>query len=123
MLFFDCPDSGGMHRLFLIARSWRLFPVKAWIKYWREAIRNAEIALDLPKFEDLVDETGAKITSKQYGCKGAATALLANIYAWRAGLFGEKEDWEEAEQYCSSIINGETGFYKLAENPRKYARK
>lgn len=72
------------------------FPRESVDKVLAEAIRNAEIALDLPKFEDLVDETGAKITSKQYGCKGAATALLANIYAWRAGLFGEKEDWEKA---------------------------
>lgn len=120
---------------FLIARQWgdapivpnstivAAFPRESVDKVLAEAIRNAEIALDLPEFEDLVDETGAKIISKQYGCKGAVSALLANIYAWRAGLFGEKADWEKAEQYCSSIINGETGFYELAEDPEEVCEK
>lgn len=83
-----------------------------------EAIRNAEIALDLPVFEDLVNESGAKITSKQYGCKGAATALLAQIYAWRAGLFGDSEDWKKAEQYCTDIISNKVGHYELAADPK-----
>lgn len=93
------------------------FPREKVSKVLEEAIRNAEIALELPKFEDLVDENGAKITAKQYGCKGAATALLAHIYAWRAGLLGDNKDWEKAEQYCTDIIDGKVGYYKLAENP------
>ena len=82
-----------------------------------EAIRNAEIALELPVFEDLVNESGAKVTTKQIGCKGAATALLAQIYAWRAGLFGDEEDWKKAEQYCSDIIDQKVGYYELAADP------
>lgn len=120
---------------FLVARQWgdapivpnstvvAAFPRESVDEVLAEAIRNTEIALDLPKFEDLVDENGVKITSKQYGSKGAATALLANIYAWRAGLFGEKEDWEKAEQYCSGIINGEDGFYELAKDPQEVCEK
>lgn len=82
-----------------------------------EAIRNAEIALDLPVFEDLVNESGAKVMTKQFGSKGAATALLAHIYAWRAGLSGDNEDWKKAEQYCSDIIDQKAGYYELAADP------
>lgn len=99
------------------------FPREKVARVLEEAIRNAEIALELPKYEDLVDENGAKITSKQYGSKGAATALLAHIYAWRASLFGDNKDWEKAEQYCTDIIDGKTGYYKLAENPAEVCRK
>lgn len=82
-----------------------------------EAIRNAEIALNLPVFEDLTDASGAKVTTKQYGSKGAATALLAHIYAWRAGLLGNPEDWKKAEQYCTDIIDNKVGHYELAADP------
>lgn len=95
------------------------FPREKVTKVLEEAIRNAEIALELPKFEDLVDENGSKITAKQYGSKGAAAALLAHVYAWRAGLLGDKKDWEKAEEYCSMIINGEVGYYELAANPEE----
>ena len=116
---------------FQIARQWgdapivsnsttvAVYPREKVIKVLDEAIRNAEIALELPKFEDLVDETGAKITSKQYGSKGAATALLAHIYAWRAGLLGEATSWEMAEKYCSDIIEGKVGYYELAKDPKE----
>jgi len=95
------------------------FPREKVTKVLEEAIRNAEIALELPKFEDLVDENGSKVTAKQYGSKGAAAALLAHIYAWRGGLLGDNKDWERAEKYCSMIINGEVGYYELAANPEE----
>ena len=82
-----------------------------------EATKWALKALDLPKYEDLVDYAGNKRTTKQYGSKGAAAALLANIYAWRAGLENKKEYWEEAEKYCSMIIEGEAGAYDLGSDP------
>ena len=100
----------------------KAFPRESVTNVLKEAIRNAEIALDLPNFEDLVDETGAKITVKQYGCKGTATALLAHIYAWRAGLFGDDKDWEKAEQYCSDIIDGKVGYYELVKNPSEVCK-
>lgn len=120
---------------FLLARQWgdvpivpnstvvAAFPREEVNKVLEEAIRNAEIALDLPKFEDLVDETGGKIYAKQYGSKGAATALLAQIYAWRGGLFGDKDDWEKAEQYCSEIIDGKVGYYELVDTPQNVCAK
>lgn len=98
------------------------FPREKVTKVLEEAIRNAEIALELPRFEDLVDEHGAKITAKQYGCRGAATALLAHIYAWRAGLLGDNKDWEKAERYCTEIIDGKVGNYKLAEDPAEVCK-
>lgn len=101
----------------------KAFPRESVSKVLEEAIRNAEIALDLPKFEDLVDESGAKITAKQYGCKGTVTALLAHIYAWRAGLLGDNKDWEKAEQYCSDIIDGKVGHYQLVENPAEVCKR
>lgn len=98
------------------------FPREKVTKVLEEAIRNAEIALELPKFENLVDENGAKIMSKQYGCKGAATALIAHIYAWRAGLLGDNKDWEKAERYRTDLIDGKVGFYELAPNPEEVCR-
>ncbi|MEI3421592.1 MAG: hypothetical protein V8R91_11405 [Butyricimonas faecihominis] len=39
--------------------------------------------------------------------KGAVTALLAQLYAWRAAVEKKPEYWEEAEKYCNMIISGE----------------
>ena len=54
---------------------------------------------------------------KQYGSKGAAAALLAHLYAWRAGVEGKKEYWAKAEEYCSMLIEGKAGNYSLAADP------
>ncbi len=88
-----------------------------------EALKYALKAFDLPKFEDLKDENGAAITFKQYASKGAATALLAHIYAWRAALENNIKYWEEAEKYCSLIIDGKVGSYSLASNPEEVCTK
>ena len=88
-----------------------------------EAEKWALMAMELPKFEDLVDMNGASITSKQYASRGAAAALLANIYAWRAALDGSKQDWEQAEAYCSKIIEGEVGYYDLVNTPDEVCSK
>ena len=82
-----------------------------------EAEKWALMAMELPKHEDLVDANGARITSKQYGSKGAVAALLAHIYAWRAALLDDAKDWESAESYCTKIIEGEVGYYALADSP------
>ena len=78
----------------------------------QEALNWALKAIDLPKFEDLKDETGASITSKQYASQGATAALLANIYAWRGALNNDLNDWKEAERYCTMIIDNKVGNYK-----------
>lgn len=78
-----------------------------------KAIECAEKALVLPKHENLVDSYGKALTSKQYASLGTVKTLLANIYAWMGGLYGEKTYWEKAEQYASDVIDGKCGFYKL----------
>ena len=51
------------------------------------AIRHAEQAYNiLPEFSKLRNITGATITSKQYGSKGSAAALLAHLYAWKGSV-------------------------------------
>lgn len=85
----------------------------------QEALNWALKAIDLPKFEDLKDETGASITSKQYASQGATAALLANIYAWRGALNNDLNDWKEAEKYCTMIIDNKVGNYILANSPEE----
>lgn len=87
----------------------------------REVLEEAEkwalMSIELPKYEDL--KIGNVKICKQYGSKGAAVALLAHIYAWRAGVFGEEDYWSKAEEYCSMIINGEVGYYDLVTTPEE----
>ena len=84
-----------------------------------EAERWALQALELQVFEELRDEHGNPRKTKQYASKGAAAALLAHLYAWRASIEGKNEYWEEAEKYCTMIMNNEVGFYDLAKSPEQ----
>lgn len=86
-------------------------------KVLEEAEKSALIALELPVYEELKDGYGQPRTSKQYASKGAVAALLANIYAWRAAVENEPKYWEEAEKYCSMIIENKVGNYSLAADP------
>ncbi|WP_018338179.1 RagB/SusD family nutrient uptake outer membrane protein [Butyricimonas synergistica] len=78
-------------------------------------------ALDLPVFSELKDGNGEARTLKQYASKGAAAALLAHIYAWRAEIENRPEYWAEAEKYCTMIIDGKAGYYTLAADPEAVA--
>lgn len=80
-----------------------------------EAEKWALLALELPKYEEL--KLGDLTLCKQYASKGAATALLAKIYAWRAGVEGKEEYWEKAEELCTQIIENKVGTYGLASDP------
>lgn len=82
-----------------------------------EAEKWAKQALNLQNFNELRDEHGNARETKQYASKGAAAALLAHLYAWRASIEGKEVYWEEAEKYCTMIINNEVGFYDLAATP------
>lgn len=88
-------------------------PVKAVLE---KAIECAEAALVLPTHDKLVNSNGDALTSKQYASIGTVKTLLANIYAWLGGLYGDKVYWEKAEQYASEVIDGKCGFYKLEPN-------
>lgn len=90
------------------------------------AIRHAEQAYNiLPEFSKLRNITGATITSKQYGSKGSAAALLAHLYAWKgsvAELYGysnidAKAAYEKSVEYATHLIKGDVGKYSLVENP------
>lgn len=94
------------------------------------ALACARRAFDkVPVYESMVNRMGAKITSKQYACKGSVAALIANIYAWRAGVqkgLTEAERtayWQEAEVWATKVIdkdaNGkyECGQYELEDTP------
>ena len=80
---------------------------------------NARKAFDLLNpYREQVDHRGVP-TYKLYGHKAAAAALLANIHAWRAGRFGLTADYEETNRYCSMIINGELGDFRLEDSPEE----
>lgn len=79
----------------------------------KEAIRCAEVALILPTHDKLMDANGNVITSKQYASLGTVHTLLANIYAWMGGLYGDMEYWKKAEEHASLVIDGKVGFYDL----------
>ena len=88
-------------------------------KVFDEVEKSALIAFELPIYEELTDGYGKPRTSKQYGSKGAAAALLAQLYAWRAAVENKPEYWEEAEKYCTMIIDGKVGHYALATDPHE----
>lgn len=78
-----------------------------------QAIRAAEAALILPTHEKLKDAHGNTVNSRQYASLGAVHTLLANIYAWMGGLYGDNKYWEKAEQEASLVLDGKAGFYDL----------
>ena len=83
------------------------------------ALSNALRAFDLLKnYDEAVDYNGQKL-KKYYAHKGAAAALLANIYAWKGGLFNDSDAYEEAEKYCTLIIENKVGIYKMVDTPEE----
>ena len=88
------------------------------------AIHAALQAYDmLPKYGNLKNSNNKALTSKQYGCKGSAAALLAHLYAWKAHVVGGQEDLKESEKWASKLIEekyrDEVGGYTLAANPEE----
>lgn len=107
------------------------YGVSPMIEVIDKAIFHAKAAYDLlPLHEQLSGVNGAVITSKQYGSKGNSSALLAYIYAWKAGLienygefYGIKEDADEAYrqaiQYAGAVIDKKVGYYELCPSVEK----
>lgn len=122
---------------FFISRRWGEAPItlnstssevlgkKPYLEVIDTVIANATRAYKmLPVQADLVDRTGKTITSKQFGSKGSACALLAHAYAWKGslidvmGLEGSSRDcYTEAVKYATCLIDGDAGDYSLVRNP------
>lgn len=91
------------------------------------AIVNARKAFDLlPLFEDMKDISGNVCTVKQYGCKGAAAALLAHLYAWKGSMIdlykleGDSQKcYEESIEWATRLISKKVGQYELARTPEE----
>lgn len=66
----------------------------------------------LPVATDLKNEDGSTITSKQIPSRGAAWAILAHVYAWKASLNKEPELNKFALAACDSVIADKS--YRLA---------
>lgn len=91
------------------------------------AIANAQKAYDLlPLFEDMKDISGNVSTVKQFGCKGAAAALLAHLYAWKGSVIDlykfegdSKKCYEESIDWATLLITKKVGQYELARTPEE----
>lgn len=123
---------------FFISRRWGEAPItrnstsseiygkKPYLEVIDTAIANATRAYKmLPVQADLVNREGKTITSKQFGSKGSACALLAHAYAWKGslidlmGLNGDsRECYTEAVKYATSLIDGDAGNYSLVRDPK-----
>ena len=75
------------------------------------------------------DISGNVCTIKQYGCKGAAAALLAHLYAWKGSmidLYGYEGDskkcYEESIDWATQLITKKVGQYELARTPEELCR-
>lgn len=120
---------------FLLAQRWGEVPITKGTTYFGkiakspvgdvldEAEKWALKAFELPVYTELLDDKGIRRTTKQYGSKGAAAALLAHLYAWRASIEEKPEYWAEAEKYCTMIIEKKVGAYQLAASPEEVCTK
>lgn len=120
---------------FLLAQRWGEVPITKGTTYFgkiakssvhdvlEEATKWALKALELPVYSELVDHNGKSRTTKQYGSKGAAAALLAHLYAWRATIEEKPEYLIEAEKYCTMIIENKAGNYSLVASPEEVCTK
>lgn len=92
------------------------------------AIASAERAFRLlPSYENLMDQNNKKLTSRQYGSKGSAAALLAHMYAWKGSLYGDDEALQQAVAWADRLIEPqyqeEVGKYELAQSAAEVCTK
>lgn len=83
------------------------------------AVANALVAYALLEKPGESKNYNGEVLGKYYAHKGAAAALLANIYAWKGGVFDDKEAYQEAEKYCSLILENQVGDYELEPTPEE----
>lgn len=91
------------------------------IYYAKEAYRL------LPKYSDMRGINGRVLTSKQYGCKGSAAALLAHMYAWKGTLYKDIKSTELAVEWADKLLNSENidevGVYTMAADSKAVCEK
>lgn len=91
------------------------------IYYAQEAYRM------LPKYSDMRGMNGRVLTSKQYGCKGSAAALLAHMYAWKGSLYNDTKSLELAVEWAGKLLDNanaeEVGIYTMAADPKAVCEK
>ena len=90
------------------------------------AIANAKRAYRLlPRFDKLRDLNNKALSSKQYGSKGSAAALLAHIYAWKGSVQKNNDDLRTSIDWASRLIEPQyqdsVGVYTLAESAEEVA--
>ena len=116
--YFQLAKDFGRVPIILEGGDYDVYPQSSESEVLAEAEKWALQAMELPNYENLQIGTNENVElCKQYASKGAAAALLAHIYAWRAGVLEEPDYWSKAEAYCDSIINGNFGHYALADSP------
>lgn len=77
-----------------------------WQKIAEYIISDLKKAIELlPRAYDLQDSKGKSIESKQIPSKGTAHAILAQVYAWKAGLNREPELNRSALAECDSVVS------------------
>ena len=81
-----------------------------------------EEAVDLLKpFGQFVDASGKQWNTKQIAGKGAANALLAHIYAWKAQVFNDDTAIDKSIAAATAVINSEE--FSLASDPEEVVEK
>ena len=105
----------------------RIYPLSSMLEVVNKGIEHAERAYSiLPTYDKLRSVSGGTLSSKQYGSKGNAAALLAHLYAWKGsiidlyGISGETSQtaYQKSVEYSTKIIGGETGAYSLVSTQR-----
>lgn len=91
------------------------------------AVANAVRAYRLlPMHSRLRDLNNKALTSKQYGSKGSAAALLAHIYAWRGSVLNEKQSLRNSIDWADRLIEPQyadtVGVYTLAGSAEEVAQ-
>lgn len=107
------------------------YPLSTQSEVLNTAIEHAKKAYDiLPTHENLKDMNGAIVTNRQEASKGSAAALLAHLYAWRGSVTelyslqgNAQEDYKNAVNYASIIINNQAGHYELCSSPEALCEK
>lgn len=105
----------------------KAYPTSPQLQVLNTAIEHAKKGYDLlPTFDKLRNMDGTTVRNRQIASKGSCAALLAHLYAWKGsvtelyGLAGNaQEDYRNAVEYATQLIEGKVGAYALCDNPEQ----